>query len=173
MVARRAERRNWRRNGEEGAGDAAPAGFGAAPLDLSILPAHIGYVVRRAQLVIFKDFIQTLDRVKVRPAQYAVLVVISRNPGLTQAELGRTLAIKRANLVGMLNELERRDLARRVPSPADRRSHALYLTANGRKMLTRFQRLAAEHEERATRMLSPSEKQSLLEMLQRVATSLS
>jgi DNA-binding MarR family transcriptional regulator len=181
IAQRSAHRRHWRRNGEEEAGAARDPGAGTAredgarrrgAVDLGVLPEHIGYVVRRAQLAIFKDFIQTLAGVDVRPAQYSVLLMIAQNPGLTQAELGRALAIKRANLVGMLNELERRKLARRGASPSDRRSHALYLTALGRQMLARFRRLALEHERRATQTLTPDEKRLLLELLGRVARSL-
>jgi DNA-binding MarR family transcriptional regulator len=163
------ERQQARRNGEEGAGSGRPR---AGRIDLGYLGEHIGYVVRRAQLAIFKDFIKTLAPVDIRPAQYSVLIVIDRNPGLTQAELGRALAIKRANLVGMLNELERRKLARRVASPSDRRSHALHLTAGGRQALARFHRLALEHEKRASRTLDPDEKRRLVELLGRVARSL-
>ena len=59
-----------RRNGEEGAGpaEALPARRGGQ-VDPGVLPEHIGYVVRRAQLAIFKDFIQTLAPVDIRPAQ--------------------------------------------------------------------------------------------------------
>jgi DNA-binding MarR family transcriptional regulator len=172
---RSVQRPPTRRNDEEGAGPAPAAPgprAGRGRVDLAYLTEHIGYVVRRAQLAIFKDFIQTLAPVDIRPAQYSVLIVIDRNPGLTQAELGRALAIKRANLVGMLNELERRKLARRVASPSDRRSHALYLTSNGRRMLARFHRLALEHEKRASRTLDADEKRVLLELLTRVARSL-
>lgn len=165
------QRPHARRNGEEGAG-AGPRRRRASRIEIGYLSEHIGYVVRRAQLAIFKDFIQTMAPVDIRPAQYSVLIVIDRNPGLTQAELGRALAIKRANLVGMLNELERRKLARRVASPSDRRSHALHLTANGRQMLARFHRLALEHETRATRTLDAGEKRILLDLLGRVARSL-
>jgi DNA-binding MarR family transcriptional regulator len=166
---RSAQRQHARRNGEEGAGAGDAR---AGEIDLAYLGDHIGYVVRRAQLAIFKDFIQTLAPVDIRPAQYSVLIVIAQNPGLTQAELGRALAIKRANLVGMLNELERRKLARRVASPSDRRSHALHLTPHGRQMLDRFHKLALEHEARATRTLDPAEKRTLLELLDRVVRSL-
>src|SRR5262245_60281092 len=98
-----------RRNGEEGAGGRVRGERRrrGRRIDVGYLGEHIGYVVRRAQLAIFKDFIKTLAPVDIRPAQYSVLIVIDRSPGLTQAELGRALAIKRANLVGMLNELER------------------------------------------------------------------
>jgi DNA-binding MarR family transcriptional regulator len=166
---RSAARQHVRRNGEEGAGAGTPR---AGEIDLAYLADHIGYVVRRAQLAIFKDFIQTLAPVDIRPAQYSVMIVIGQNPGLTQAELGRALAIKRANLVGMLNELERRKLARRVASASDRRSHALHLTPHGHEMLERFHALALEHEKRATRTLDAAEKRTLLELLERVARSL-
>jgi len=175
---RSTQRPHARRNGEEGPGSGR-AGTGASPrrarasrIDLGYLDDHIGYVVRRAQLAIFKDFIKTLAPVDIRPAQYSVLIVIDQNPGLTQAELGRALAIKRANLVGMLNELERRKLARRVASPSDRRSHALHLTSTGRQMLARFHRLALEHEKRASRTLDSDDKKLLLQLLGRVARSL-
>lgn len=168
---RSAQRQHARRNGEEGAGAGGPDAS-AAEIDLAYLGDHIGYVVRRAQLAIFKDFIQTLAPVDIRPAQYSVLIVIAQNPGLTQADLGRALAIKRANLVGMLNELERRKLARRIASPSDRRSHALHLTPQGRQMLDRFHKLALEHEKRATRTLDQAEKRTLLELLDRVVRSL-
>lgn len=176
ISARPIDRQHLRRNGGDGAEPEArpvrvPRQRGER-LDLGILPEHVGYVVRRAQLAIFKDFIRTLSAVDIRPAQYSVLVVIGQNPGLTQAELGRALAIKRANLVGMLNELERRKLARRVSAPSDRRSYALHLTATGRQMLARFQRLALEHEKRACRALDAGEKRLLLELLGRVVHSL-
>jgi DNA-binding MarR family transcriptional regulator len=164
-------RQQARRNGEEGAGAGKPRARGSR-IELAYLNDHVGYVVRRAQLAIFKDFIQTLAPVDIRPAQYSVLIVIGENPGLTQAELGRALAIKRANLVGMLNELERRKLARRVASPSDKRSHALYLTAHGRQMLQRYHKLALEHEKRATQALDPAEKRVLLELLARIARAL-
>ena len=142
-----------------------------APLD-SALDDLIGYAMRRAQLKLFQNLIGRLSAHDLRPAQFSALAIIDQNPGLTQAELGRALAIKRANLVGMLNELERRKLARRVASPSDRRSHALHLTGSGRQMLARFHRLALEHEKRATRTLDPNEKRLLLELLGRVARSL-
>jgi hypothetical protein len=87
---RSTQRPHARRNGGEGTGPGeAPRSRRGGHVDLGVLPEHIGYVVRRAQLAIFKDFIQTLAPVDIRPAQYSVLIVIAENPGLTQAALGR------------------------------------------------------------------------------------
>src|SRR5262245_49626670 len=67
-------------------------------LGLGHLNQHLGYFVRRLQLIIFKDFIRELASMKLRPAQYSVLLLIEANPGSSQAAIGRTLGIERARL---------------------------------------------------------------------------
>jgi len=115
-------------------------------MELGVLNERLGYFVRRIQVWIFQDFIRRLSRVNLSPAQFSVLVVIDRNRGLSQADLAATLGIERARLVRMLNGMERRGLTQRLPAPADRRRHALRLTREGRKILSRAKALAAQHE---------------------------
>jgi DNA-binding MarR family transcriptional regulator len=117
-----------------------------AVIDLGALDEHLGYFVRRVQVWIFQDFIRKLSRIDISPAQFSVLVVISANPGLSQAELAATLGIERARLVRLLHRLEKRTLTQRLPSSADGRRHALRLTHDGQKLLTRAKALAAQHE---------------------------
>ena len=83
----------------------------------------------------------------VRPAQYSVLAVIERNPGLSQTRLADALGIKKTNLVAMIDDLERRGLARRMPTERDRRSYALFLTPKGKALgptVTELRRWARE-----------------------------
>ena len=82
-------------------------------IDLGPLPELIGYVLRRAQLVVFQDFFSAFAPFDIRPAQFSVLTVIERNPGLTQSQVAAALGIKRTNFVGMLDALEKRGLAER------------------------------------------------------------
>ena len=81
--------------------------------------------------------------IDISPAQFSVLVVISANPGLSQAEIAATLGIERARLVRLLHRLEQRGLTQRLPSSADGRRHALRLTRDGEKVLARAKTLAA------------------------------
>src|SRR4029453_17382688 len=60
-------------------------------LDLGHLDQHLGYFVRRLQVMIFRDFIRTLAPMTLRPAQYSVLLLIEANPGSSQAAIGRAL----------------------------------------------------------------------------------
>jgi DNA-binding MarR family transcriptional regulator len=117
-------------------------------IDLGGLNGHLGYFIRRAQVWVFHDFIRSLKALDVSPAQYSVLLVIAANPGLSQAELARTLAIERARLVRMLHSLDKRGLTKRLQSSNDGRTHALRLTPKGRETLRRAQALAAQHEAR-------------------------
>jgi len=111
-------KRAARRADADGANERAQA----QEIDLGPLPHLVGYMLRRAQLAVFQDFWRGYEAFDIRPAQYAVLLVIERNPGLRQSQVSAALNIKRANLVALLDSLESRGLARRVPVATDRRS---------------------------------------------------
>jgi DNA-binding MarR family transcriptional regulator len=139
---------------------------GRRDIDLDVLTDHLGYALRRAQVWVFQDFIRTLSAIDIRPAQYSVLVVIGANPGLSQAELADRLAIERARLVHMLDHLQQRGLTERLPSPSDRRTHALQLTKEGQRLLKRAKALAARHEARLTERIGAEARAQVLELLQ-------
>jgi DNA-binding MarR family transcriptional regulator len=125
----------------------AEGGFTAA-LDIGPLAQLTGYVLRRAQMAVFDDFIATLAELRLRPAQYSVLMLLERHPGSTQSAVAAALGIQRANFVALLDTLQSRGLTRRTPSPQDKRSHALYLTGLGTRTLQRAHALVAAHEAR-------------------------
>jgi DNA-binding MarR family transcriptional regulator len=143
----------------------AAARNGHAAIDLDVLDHHLGYLIRRFQVWVFQDFIRALETIDIRPAQYSVLVVIGANSGLSQSDLADTLGIERARLVRLLDLLEKRGLMRRLPSPRDRRSHALQLTAAGQKVLKKAKALAAAHEARLTEKLGAEPRATMLEFL--------
>src|SRR4029450_1503777 len=100
-------------------------------IDLGPLPELIGYVLRRAQLVVFQDFFATFAPFDIRPAQFSVLTVIERKPRLTQSQVA-----------------EARGLTEPRPAPRDRRSYALYLTAEGAALMRKLKPVIKAHESR-------------------------
>ena len=65
-----------------------PTRSGPRPvIALDALDGHLGYFARRLQIWVFQDFIRTLKRIDISPAQFSVLVVVGANRGLSQAEL--------------------------------------------------------------------------------------
>jgi DNA-binding MarR family transcriptional regulator len=137
-------------------------------LDLGPLPGFVGYMLRRAQLLIFDDFIRTMSSVGLRPASFSVLAVIAANPGSTQSAVSNALGLQRTNLVAIIDSLEQGGFARREPAKTDRRSHALHLTDQGQRLLARALKLQAEHERRILQKLGPGDSQSLLHLLTRL-----
>jgi len=135
------------------------------PAALAVLEDHLGYFVRRLQIWIFQDFIRSLSRVDLSPAQFSVLVVTNANRGLSQAVLAQTLGIERARLARLLHRLEERGLIQRLQSASDGRRHALQLTPTGRTLLTRAKHLAARHERRLIEKLGGERHDLLLTAL--------
>ena len=113
-------------------------------VDLGHLSALLGYHLRRAEVFAFQNFAAHLGADGVSPGQLGVLLLVEANPGSNQTRIGKALGIDRSTLVSIIDMLEKRGLIRREPSPTDRRSHALVLSA-------RRGRLPARHPAAARR----------------------
>ena len=139
--------------------------------DLGPLDGHLGYFVRRLQIWVFQDFIRTLAPLEISPAQFSVLSVIHANEGLSQAELGNTLAIERARLVRLLNRLQKRRLIERLPASDDGRRHALRLTPTGQTTLQQAIALADQHEAGLLAKLGDERYRALMDALRGLGTT--
>jgi DNA-binding MarR family transcriptional regulator len=129
----------------------------------------IGYRLRRAQLAVFQRFLSVFDQLKLRPADYSVLVLIADNPGRKQTAIAEALGIKRANFVTLAHGLEQRGLIERRPSVGDKRANALHLTADGTAFLSRARALHdAMESELVDRLGGPGRRDHLLELLARL-----
>jgi DNA-binding MarR family transcriptional regulator len=138
-------------------------------IDYGQLNKHVGYVLRRAQMAIFQDFIAAFEAVDLRPAQYSILTVIEANPGLRQSQVAEALGIKKTNFVAMIETLERRDLVRREPPDSDRRVLELRLSDAGAALMPRLHAIAAAHERRVIARLGVKAHQALFAPLAAIA----
>jgi len=146
----------------------ALAGKEAAPLALGPLPGYTGYVLRRAQVALFENFINSFKPLGLRPAQFSVLLVVNANPGRRQSEIAAALGIRQANLVGLIDDLDRRGLAKRKRLLTDRRSHALVLTAKGSALLKKGLALQSQFEQRLVSGLGAGEHARLIASLRKL-----
>lgn len=158
-IANTRSRRTARRADGNGESDAV------LDIDLGPLPTLAGYMLRRAQLAVFQDFWRAFGEFDIRPAQYAVLIVIERNPGLRQSQISTALNIKRANLVALLDSLESRGFAKRVPVANDRRSYALHLTDEGTALMRKLAEVSTAHEKRVQAAIGEAGGKELLRLL--------
>jgi DNA-binding MarR family transcriptional regulator len=110
-----------------------------------------------------QHFFRTFADVRIRPAQFSVLTVLERNPGLKQTKVASVLGIMRTNFVVLLDELERRGFAERR---ADRGRSPLARTPSHRQ-----RRMVAARERGMTRRIGLASRKQLFKLLHRLAAT--
>lgn len=138
-------------------------------IDFSDMADAVGYALRRAQLYVYQDFIETFSAEGIRPPDFAVLMVLSRNPGLKQSEVAEALGIQRANFVAIIDGLEGRKLVERRKSETDRRVQCLFITNAGLAYLDTLKPIWQSHEDRVVaRLGGPESRDHLVNLLGRL-----
>jgi DNA-binding MarR family transcriptional regulator len=114
-------------------------------------------------------FAERLAPSKLTPPQAGILGLISRQNGLSQQALADLLGMFPSRLVLVLDELEQAGLIERRPHRSDRRIYVLHLTAQGKKTLQAIGRVARQHEDAMCAALNASERETLAQLLARIA----
>lgn len=140
-------------------------------IDFGVLDELIGYRLRKTQLVFFNRFGDACADVGISPGLFGVLVIVKRNPGLTQTAVAMALGNDRSAMVAAVDKLEQMNLVERRPSKSDRRSYALYLTEEGETRYQSIEERVLEHERELQSVLKPGEQELLLDMLMRLTQS--
>jgi DNA-binding MarR family transcriptional regulator len=131
-------------------------------------PSSIGFLLSQVGTYAARRFAQRIGEVDLHPPLFRVLNVVDAAEGQSQQAIGEAIGAPASRMVAIVDELEQRGLVERRPHPSDRRIRALYLTAEGRRLLARGRRIATEHEEELTRGMSEVDRKRLTALLQRV-----
>ena len=130
------------------------------------LDSLLGYQLRRASAAILADLSRSLEDLSLRPTEASVILLIDRNPGITQSDLGRILAIKRANMAPIAAALSDRQLIERARTSG--RSQGLQLSDAGQQLARDILARIAQHEARFLPSLPQEDRQALVDILRRV-----
>lgn len=95
-----------------------------------------------------------------------------RGDGQTQAELAEALAVEPPTITKMLQRMEGAGLVQRKPHPDDRRAQLVYLTARGKRLQQKVDRLLGQLASRAVAGLSDRQQASLRSMLGTITDNL-
>ncbi len=129
------------------------------------LDKSLSYSLRRAQFSTYDAFSSTMESFDIRLSQFAVLVLIRSNPGLTQSAICSTLGIQKTNFVALLDKLEDRDLTVRRKVGGDRRSSALHLTPAGETFVAIMEAAHDQMEKKLAKRLGAKKTRELLAIL--------
>jgi MarR family transcriptional regulator, transcriptional regulator for hemolysin len=101
-------------------------------------------------------------------AQWAALMRLERQEGMTQAELAEVLEIQPISLLRLIDRLCELRMVERRPHPRDRRANRLYLTDKGRAMIVQLTPLGREITGEVLDALGDEEIADLLVKLLRI-----
>lgn len=132
------------------------------------LESLVGYNARRAALVIIELFLERMAIYELRPVEFSVISLIAHNPGITSRQLCSTLGMLPPNLVGMVNQFEKRGLLFKRPHPSDGRATGLHPTPACEALMRQAEKTALDLEGEATARLSTAERKTLMRLLKKV-----
>ena len=105
----------------------------------------------------------------LRTAHLMLLTLLRDHGATTQTGLAEALRLDPSNLVGLLNDLERRGMVIRQHHPDDRRRHIVSIADDGITQLHNTEERLAAAEDRLLGALDPEERATLHCLLMRAA----
>jgi len=119
----------------------------------------IGYHLRRASNIMMADLTERLSVLCLTTTEASILVVLAAETAITQAEIGRRLSIKRANMAPIVAGLVARKLIVRGQSAG--RSHPLHLSLKGKALASDVSVRMADNDAQFFASLPAEDQQKL------------
>ncbi len=104
------------------------------------------HLVHRLHQALFRAGDQMLgEALGISTTQSAVLMYLKSKDGAAMGELAQAVGLKITSMSGLVDRMESKGLLKRVRSETDRRSFAITLTPEGKKILKRAEPLVAQN----------------------------
>jgi MarR family transcriptional regulator for hemolysin len=133
---------------------------------------NFGFLVKDVYRLYAKHFERHASEIGLTLSQCKVLGHLSRNEGISQARLAELTDTDPMTLVRTLDRMQQDEWIERRPDPEDRRAHRLYLREAARPIMHRMWKLADQARQEALSALSPTEREQLVGLLERVQGAL-
>jgi DNA-binding MarR family transcriptional regulator len=142
---------------------------------------YLGYWLFYAQRCVAHAFSEVLqaycvEREKpyvVTPSQWGVMSLLNESDGLTVGTISQRRGLDAPTVTGILRRLEQSGLVERRHSREDRRVVEVYLTAEGRDIVSSLVNVVRDFHEVMTRGFSQAERQDFLVKLQQIIANVS
>ena len=137
-----------------------------------VFDQHIGFLVWDTERRIAREFAARAARHGVNAGLVPFLRVLELQDGITQQQLAASVTMRSSTTAAAIQDLERQDLVRKVPSETDRRKTIVHLTELGRELVKGISKEADQINELLRRRFSNVEAKQLKSLLQRLRDNL-
>ena len=108
----------------------------------------------------------------VAPGQFAPLVMLFEQDGLTQAELCRRINVEQPTMANTLQRMERDGLIRRKSDTTDKRRALVYLTPRAREIQAKVMESARAVSNQTVKGLSAGDQEDMFSLVARMVENL-
>jgi DNA-binding MarR family transcriptional regulator len=130
---------------------------------------HLSFLLVQLGLHGARRFGERLAPLGLEQRQAGMLIRLAANQGRSQQAIAEMIGVNATRMVFLVDELEELGLVERRRNPADRRSHALYLTGQGLATVDQVRAVTAEHEAEIGAGLTEAQRARLVSLLRVVA----
>ena len=152
--------------------DDVPAQESDADSQVFVIEASLGYLMNYVAKLFARAHSACLEQHDVTLGQWAVLLFLWAEDGLTQTELSHRVAIEDATMVRTIDRMERDGLVQRVRNARDQRQLNIFLTDKGRSLRDGLVPCALAVNATALQGFTDEEQHLLAGFLHRIIASL-
>ncbi|MER5835985.1 MarR family transcriptional regulator [Streptomyces sp. NPDC002130] len=128
--------------------------------------------IRRSEQALMAHHEAVLRAYGLTMTQYTVLLALSREGGMSGAQLARSCGVTQQSMSSVLTNMETKELIRRETSPVHAKVQIATLTDEGEALLDRAYQEVIILERALTDAFTPSEHAALCALLERATTVL-
>ncbi|MCD8078121.1 MAG: MarR family transcriptional regulator [Lachnospiraceae bacterium] len=140
-------------------------------MDIQGLNRTISFWIKQVDLRIDKGVQHALAAHDLSSTQLKILVILYTHPEqpFRQKDLEQQLQLTNPTVTGILSNMERKGLIRRVKNPLDSRSKVVELTERSHQLKDELMAFAEDFEEKLTHRLSVPEREQLISLLKKLS----
>jgi DNA-binding MarR family transcriptional regulator len=128
-----------------------------------------GFLFRRCRQRLGALYLKRTTDIDLTLQQFSALHAINEHPWIEQTSLCNSIMLDRSTVATQLAKLEEKGLLTRKPATDNPRKNLIKLKPAGRAMLARVGPLLNSIEDDLLAILSPADRETLIELLSRVA----
>jgi DNA-binding MarR family transcriptional regulator len=129
------------------------------------------FLLKRAELAVRGCVEEALLQFGLTPTQFHVLLLLERSPGISAAQIARSVGIRPQSVNDTLGPVERKGLLLRKPSATHRRVLENRLSAAGARLLARSLPVVSRLEDELLSAIPEAALKALQDSLERLRAS--